>query len=598
MAKMTTVSIGVTEGIKTVMADPIQNDGERFPGTKGVLLQAKGLTIQTHAGVNLLSDISFHVEPGELVALTGLSRSGKSTLLQSLAGLLKPASGEILIDGINLYANLKAFRSSIGFVPSEYALQQNLTVTEILQEGTRLRLPRRASHHDREQRMRTLLKTVGLTHVTDRLVGLLSTVEKRRLSIAVELIGYPGILLLDKSTEQLTPFEEVQITTLLRELSRQGLTIIQVDERSRSAGLSDKVIFLAPGGLLAWFGPPDEAFIYLRSLLPRGVVKDLFGLKEALEILGNPQLHEGIEWAKRFKANEAYQKYVGDPLDNRFPDLMLQTHPLLRIRLRNSSQEKLPPAIIPRASNTQKLILLIRRNARLMWRDKTVFLLIAIPPLIALVDFVLSSTTRFDSDRAPIIFGLIVFFVQLTSALLVQNEIFKERAVYQRENRIGSLAFPYILSKVWMVGILAIYQGLVWAIIHFIATGLTGGLQVLPLYAITFFLVAFIGGVLGLIVSAFSKTAMMTTNWVLLLTVPQLVLSGAVIPTASLTFPFNFLSRLNPSRYALETLLATSGYGQGFNVTPLSQWLILAIMSLSLIVLLVGVQQRAGSVRT
>src|SRR6266498_6005925 len=153
MVKITTVSTDVKEGIQVVMTDPSENDGQKVPGTKGVLLQAKGLTIQTRAGVTLLSEISFHIEPGELVALTGLSRSGKSKLLQSLAGLLKPASGEVLIDGINLYANLKAFRSSIGFVPAEYALQQNLTVTEILQEGTRLRLPRRASHHDREQRV-------------------------------------------------------------------------------------------------------------------------------------------------------------------------------------------------------------------------------------------------------------------------------------------------------------------------------------------------------------------------------------------------------------------------------------------------------------
>ena len=579
------------------MTDPAQSDGEKIPATQGFLLQAKGLTIRTRAGVSLLSDISLHVEPGELIALTGLSHSGKSTLLQSLAGLLKPASGEILIDGIDLYSNLKAFCSYIGFVPAEFALPQNLTVAEILQDAARLRLPRRTSDRDRKQRVLTVLETVGLTQVTDRRVGLLSRIEKRKLSIAVELIGYPRILLLDEPAEQLTPFEEVQITTLLRDLSRQGLTIVQVDQRSRGAGLSDKVIFLAPGGLLAWFGPADEAFTYLRSFVPRGIVKDLFALKEALEILANPQLEEGVEWAKQFKAHPAYQKYVEDPLENRYPDLMLQTHPLIRIRLRNSSQEKVPPAIIPSANTSQKLGLLIRRNFRLQWRDKTIFLMLAIPPLIALVDFVLSSPTTLSADRAPIIFGLLVFLILLTSALVVQNEIFKERAVYERENRTSSLPISYILSKVWLVGILAIYQGLIWAVIHFIAMGMFGGFQALSLYAITFFLVAFIGGVLGLIASALSRTAMTNASWIPLLTVPQLVLSGAIIPPANLTFPFNFLSQLNPSRYALDILLAASGYGGGLNVTALSHWSILAILSLGLIVLLVGIQQRAGRIR-
>lgn len=580
------------------MAEPAQNDVQKVPETKGMLLQARGLTIQTRAGVSLLSDISFQVEPGDLVALTGLSRSGKSTLLHSLAGLLKPSGGEILIDGVDLYANLKAFRPSIGFVPAEFALPPNLTAAEILQEAARLRLPRRTSRPEREQRVLGILQTMGLTQLRDGRAGGLSAFEKRKLSIAVELLGYPGILLLDKSAEQLTPFEEVQITILLRELSRQGLTVIQVDERCRSAGLSDKVIFLAPGGLLAWFGPPDEAFTYLRNLLPRGVVKDLFGLKEALEVLGNPQGQQGLEWAKRFKGHAAYQQYVDDPLHDRYPDLMLQTHPLIRIRLKNSSQEKTPPAIIPRAGTVQKLSLLIGRNLRLWWRDKTMFLRLAIPPLVALVDFGLSSPSHLNPDRAPLIFGLLVFLVLLTSALLVQNEIFKERAVYQRESRTGSLAFAYSLSKVWLVGFLAVYQGLVWTIIHFIATGLAGGTQVLLLYAIVFFLVAFIGGVLGLIVSAFSRTAMTTTNWLLLLTIPQLLLSGAVVPAASLSFPFNVLSGLDPSRYALESLLAAGGYGQGLNVTPSGEWPILVMMSLGLIALLVAIQQRAGSVRT
>ncbi len=109
---------------------------------------------------------------------------------------MKPTNGEILIDGIDLYTNLKAFRATIGFVPAEFDLQQNLTVAEVLQDGATLRLPRRTSYHDREQRVRTLLETVGLTQASDCLVGSLSRAEKRKVGIAVELISYPGILLL------------------------------------------------------------------------------------------------------------------------------------------------------------------------------------------------------------------------------------------------------------------------------------------------------------------------------------------------------------------------------------------------------------------
>ena len=579
------------------MTDSDENDGQKVPQIKGILLQAKGLTIQNQAGEKLLSDISFHIEPGELVSLTGLSYTGKSLLLKSLAGLIKPAKGEILLDGIDLYKNLKAFRSSIGYVPSEFAFHENLTVVEILEEEARLRLPRSTSSQERKQRVNSLLETAGLAKDSDQRVGKLGRIERGRLGIAVELIANPGILLVDETVGQLTPFEEVQITLLLRALSRQGLTVIQVDQRSRSAGLSDKVIFLTPGGLLAWFGPPEEAFIYLRSLLPRGVVKDLFGLREALEILGNPQIQQGIEWAKRFTSDPAYQKYVDDPIQNRYPDLMLQTRPLLRLRLRNSSQEKLPPPIIPRATGFQKMILLIRREFRLLLREKRWLSMLVVPPLIALVEFVLSPAIASNAGLAPIVYGLAVFLVLLTSALLTQNEIFKERVAYQREARTSSLSIPYILSKLGLVALLAIYQGLVWTIIHLVAAGRAGGLQLLP-YGITIGLLAFIGGILGLIASAVARKATSMTSWVLGLTLPQLVLSGSIVPLVNLTVPFNWLSGINPSRYAVETLLTVSGNGVGTNPTLLSYWSIVTIMSLVLIVLLVGIQQRATSPRT
>ena len=262
--------------------------------------------------------------------------------------------------------------------------------------------------------------------------------------------------------------------------------------------------------------------------------------------------------------DSAYQKNVDDPLHNRYPDLLLQTRPLLRLRLRQSSKERLPPPIIPRASGLQKLILLIRRNSRLLWRERTGSMMLAIPVLVALVTFVLSSITTVgtllgDPNRPAVVAGLFVFLVLLTAALLVQNEIFKERAVYQRESRTSPMLLPYILSKVWLVGILAIYQGLVWTILRFFAeTERAGGLQSLLPYGITLFLIAFIGGILGLMVSALSGTAMTTGSWVLLLTIPQ------------------FLLLLSPINY----------------------WPKLAMMSLFLILVLVGIKHIAGAIRT
>jgi hypothetical protein len=146
---------------------------------------------------------------------------------------------------------------------------------------------------------------------------------------------------------------------------------------------------------------------------------------------------------------------------------------------------------------------------------------------------------------------------------------------------------------------LAVYQGLVWTIIHFVATSVTGGFPGLLSYGFTLFLVAFIGGILGLMASAISRSAMTTAIWVLWFTIPQLLFSGSIIPLADLNSPFRVLSGVNPSRYALETLLTISGYGQEFlNVNISIHWFTLATLGLCLIILLMGIQQGAESART
>lgn len=571
MGKITTVGIDGYKGINVVKPDPADLNAQNAPEYSPVLLQVMGVMFAKHSGVKYLSDVSLHIEPGEFVALTGPSGSGKTALLHSLAGLMKPTHGEISIDGVSLYANPKAFRSSVGFVPAEYALQQHLTVAETLFDASKLRLPRSVSLKDRQLRVQALLATAGLAQVAGVKVEGLNKVDKRKLSIAVEMSGYPGLLLLDEAADGLAPFEEMQITTLLRELSHQGVTIVQVNQHSRAIGLSDKVIFLAPGGSLAWFGPVDEAFAYFGSFTPEASAKDAPGFEETMQMLADPQLGNGSEWASRFKAHPAYPKYVDDPLNNRHPDLLLQSQPLLR--LRRNAQEKIPPAMIPRANAAQELTLLIRRNSRLLWRSKTWLWMLAVPPLAACIDFFLSSPTMLDTqlgnpDRPPVVFGVLIFLDLLISALLFHNEIFRERTIYQPERRVTPSSFPYILSKVWLVLLFAIYQGAVWTVVHFAAMGAAGGLQVLSANGITFTLVAFTGGLLGLIASTLSRTAGLHTAWALLLTVPQLLFSGAIIPLAQVNFPIAFLSAINPSRYAFEAMVTTSGYGLDVAADP------------------------------
>jgi hypothetical protein len=186
--------------------------------------------------------------------------------------------------------------------------------------------------------------------------------------------------------------------------------------------------------------------------------------------------------------------------------------------------------------------------------------MLAIPPLLALFYFFLTSTAQLDAVSPLLSPGLLAFLVVLTAAFLLQNQIVKDRVVYQRESRTSSLLFPYVMSKVWLAGIWAIYQGVVWTIIPSfdgIGTMLSGGLQPLLPTVTLFTLLSFVGGLLGLIVSSLSRTAL-TPGWVLVLTASLLL----------------------------------------FMLDPLSHWSRSAIISLLLIVLLMIIQQRAASARS
>jgi hypothetical protein len=167
-----------------------------------------------------------------------------------------------------------------------------------------------------------------------------------------------------------------------------------------------------------------------------------------------------------------------------------------------------------------------------------------------------------DPERAPVVLGLLVFLAMFLAAMLFRNEIIQERDVFRREQRDSPLALPYILSKLWMVGFFALYQGLMFAAIHFFASGMAGGMRALLSYWMTFALVSLIGGLIGLIASAESRSYQVVPVWVLAMIVPQLFLSGSIIPLANLTPPARVLSWANPSRYAFETLVTASGYGR------------------------------------
>lgn len=211
----------------------------------------------------ILNDISLVINPGELVAILGGSGSGKTTLMNCINGFEPATSGKILINGVDLYKNYQSLKSSIGYVPQQDIVYDNLTVKSMLQYACKLRLPNDVSKTEISKRVEDVIEMVDLKKQRDTYIKKLSGGQRKRASIAVELVSGPSLFFLDEPTSGLDPEAETNLMHRLRDLSQKnGKTIIVVTHTLQNIHLFDKIIFVAAGGELCYFGDPENAKVF------------------------------------------------------------------------------------------------------------------------------------------------------------------------------------------------------------------------------------------------------------------------------------------------------------------------------------------------
>lgn len=208
----------------------------------------------------ILDNVSLSVMPGELVAVIGSSGSGKSTLINCLNGFEPATSGTVCINGENLIDNYSSFKAKIGYVPQSDIIHDNLKVQNMLRFAAKLRLPEATTDFEIEAKIISVLRTVGLSEHRNKLVKKLSGGQRKRASIAVELISDPAVFFLDEPTSGLDPEAETSLMKQLRKLSHErGKTVICITHTLQNITLFDKIVFLAPGGRLCFFGSYPQA---------------------------------------------------------------------------------------------------------------------------------------------------------------------------------------------------------------------------------------------------------------------------------------------------------------------------------------------------
>ncbi len=209
----------------------------------------------------ILQELSLSVEPGELVAIAGGSGAGKTTLLEILAGLQPPSAGEVRHDGVVRGARVSA-DSRIGYVPQDDIIHLEMPLRRTLRYAARLRLPAGTSAAEADRIVEETMRDLDLADRAEVPVRALSGGQRKRASIAVELLTRPRLFFLDEPTSGLDPSTAADVMRLLRRLSRRGVTVVLTTHEPAGIDRCDRVVFLARDGHLAFTGSPTEARRY------------------------------------------------------------------------------------------------------------------------------------------------------------------------------------------------------------------------------------------------------------------------------------------------------------------------------------------------
>jgi ABC-type multidrug transport system ATPase subunit len=537
----------------------------QFDDSGGLQVTAFGLQKWVRKDLNILQNISMIFQPREFVVVVGQSGGGKSTLIDAIAGYRPATNGNVFVNGIDVYKNFNAIRNDIGFVPQRDIIHMELTVYQALDYAARLRMPKDTSKSERHQRIIEVLEDLDLAHRKDVQISGLSGGQQKRVSIGVELITKPGLFFLDEPTSGLDPGTETALMQLMRRLADQGRTIILVTHATKNVMLADKVIFLARGGYLAWFGPPDEALEYFnqhRSERERRSGKMEFD--EIYAILDDPNKGSPQAWGARFEQHSAYQKYIVQPLQSAQQDAAQRSSPReVKKEARKSSRQRI--------SSLRQFMILSSRNIKILVRDRTsLVLMLLAAPLVGALDLLIAPLMGrapfdyFDGDMSTISvsFFLLVIYALLVGGLSQMREFVKEADVYKRERLVNLKIFPYVASKAWVAILLALYQALTYTLIRNIAFEIPGGAQEFLFMYITLVLATLAGMMLGLLASALAPASSSAPLIMILLIVPQIVLSGALAPLP------NAASAPASTRWSFEALMAITGGGSDVDADP------------------------------
>lgn len=485
-----------------------------FVITKGVSLDAisVGKTIKEPGTLfigkktkRLLSDISVSIKPGQLVAIIGGSGAGKSTFLDALNGSRRANEGIILVNNDDFYSHYDAYKNMTGYVPQQDIVYDTLTVEEMLIYAAKLRMTKDSTKNEIKDRVKQVINDVELNEKEKVHIRNLSGGQKKRVSIAVELLADPQLFFLDEPTSGLDPGMERSLMLLLRKLADSGKTIILITHAMSNLMLCDNIIFLGKGGCLCFFGTPQSALEFFQ-------VDDFIQIYDFIS-------DNSETYCSKFKASN-YYIYCKS----------LTTKQFSRVEIPKTKKQ----------GSFKQFLILTRRYLKLTTSDFQRFvILLAQAPIVALLLGLVTKKDAFSVNESTcqIVFTLACSAVWIGLINSIQ-EICKEKDIFKRERLVNLKLFPYICSKLLVLGFICLFQSIcivfTFNALNAFPQGFHMVINLKIELIITLFLTLFCATTMGLTISTAVSSNDRAMSIAPFFLVPQIIFSGFIFKLTGL----------------------------------------------------------------
>ncbi len=496
---------------------------------------ARDISHTFRSGYKALHKINIAEEGGRLIGLMGVSGSGKSTLMSILNGMIKPSSGRVTINGLDVHTQQDELNGVIGYVPQDDYLIEELTVYENLYYAARLTF----ADHSKEQSHRLVmqtLKSLGLTEIKDLVVGnplnkTISGGQRKRINIGLELLRKPEILFVDEPTSGLSSRDSVNIMDLLKELSLQGKMVFVVIHQPSSDiyKMFDTLIILDVGGYQIYYGNPEEALVYFKTMV--NMVNKEQGACTLCGNINSELIFDIIEARVVDEYGKLTDKRKIPP--EQWYELFLKHIKRPQIQERH---DKLNIAqAIP--SRFKQFLVFAARDVKTKLKNNQylLFTFTEAPLLGFFLAFLVKYYETIDDQKVylfvrnmniPVYFFMAVIVALFMGLTLSAEELLKDRMILQRERFLHLSRMSYLVSKMGILLVISAIQTISFVLVaHYI-------LEVRGMHFTTWmmlFSLSFYANVLGLIISSAFNSAVTVYILIPILIIPQLILSGVII---------------------------------------------------------------------